>query len=152
MKYKTIIIKFIVLLIIPLMGFKKDKCNSDTLYEQGLTKLKKYSVLKDYRIYSKKKKKLTAEDYQYFTVSLNRGVTYKFFAFSNPDMEGKMVINLYTTPTREYLFATTLSQGTRSVHESVEFKCNNTANYCIGYYFLDGNEGCGVAISAFKQD
>lgn len=152
MKYKTIVIKLVLLLIIPIMGFKKDKCNSDALYEKVLSKLKKYSVLKDYRIYCKKKKKLTAEDYEYFTIPLNRGVTYKFYALNNTDMEGKLVINLYTSPTKEYMFATSLSQGTRVVHESIEFQCSNTGNYCIGYYFLDGNEGCAVAVSALKQE
>lgn len=150
MEFRNFVIKCLLLLIIPLMGFKKDKCNSDALYEQVVKKVKKFSVLKDYRIYMKKKKKLTAEDYEYFTIPLNRGVVYKFQAISNPDFEGKLIINLYTTPTKEYMFATTLSQGTKAVHESIEFKCNSTGNYCIGYYFQDGLEGCGVAVSAFQ--
>jgi hypothetical protein len=150
MKFKSVLLNFAVLLIFPLMGFKKDKCNSDAIYEQVLTKLKKFSVLKDYRIYMKRKKNLTPEEYEYFTVTLNRGVVYKFHALSNPDFDGKLVINLYTNPTKQYMFATSLSQGTRSVHESIEFKCNNTGTYCIGYYFLDGVEGCGVAVSAFQ--
>lgn len=151
MKIKNIILKFLLLLIIPLMGFKKDKCNSDALYEQAVMKLKKFSVLKDYRIYMKKKKKVTPEDYEYFTIPLNRGVVYKFQSISNPDFEGKMVINLYNNPQKEFMFATTLSQGTKAVKESIEFKCQSTGNFCVGYYFLDGAEGCGVAISAFQQ-
>jgi hypothetical protein len=150
MKFKNLFIKLVILLIFPLMGFKKDKCNSDHLFDQALLKLKKFSLIKDYRIYMKKKKKLTPEEYEYFTIPLNRGVVYKFQAISNPDMEGKMIINLYTTPTKEYMFATTLSQGTKNVHESIEFKCNSTGNYCIGYYFQDGLEGCGVAVSGFQ--
>jgi len=150
MKRKTIIIKLAILIIIPLLGFKKDKCNSDALYEQVLSKIKKYSVLKDYRIYFKKKKNLTAADYEYYIIPLNRGVTYKFYAVSNPDMEGKLIINLYTSEKKDFMFATSLSQASKTVHESIEFKCNNTGNYCIGYYFLDGNEGCGVAVSAFQ--
>lgn len=150
MKKNIVIIK-LVLLLIPLMAFKKDKCNSDALYEQVVGKLKKFSVLKDYRIYMKKKKKLTPEEYEYFTIPLNRGVVYKFQAISNPDVGGKLVINLYSSPQKEFMFATTLSQGTKSVKESIEFKCQSTGNFCIGYYFLDGEEGCGVAVSAFQQ-
>lgn len=150
MKYKNIVLKFIIFLIIPLMGFKKDKCNSDALYEQVVVKLKKFTVLKDYRIYMKKKKKLTLDDYEYFIIPLNRGVVYKFQAISSPDFDGKLVINLYNNPQKEFMFATTLSQGTKTVKESIEFKCQSTGNFCIGYYFLDGSEGCGVAVSAFQ--
>lgn len=151
MRYRNLMIKFIIFLILPLMSFKKDKCNSDALFDQALLKLKKFSLIQDYRIYSKKKKKVTPEEYQYFTIPLNRGVTYKFQAISNPDYEGKLIINLYTNPTKDYMFATTLSQGTKNVHESIEFKCSSTGNYCIGYYFQDGLEGCGVAVSGFQQ-
>jgi hypothetical protein len=151
MKRKHIFLKLVFILIIPLMGFKKDKCNSDALYEQLVLKLKKFSVLKDYRIYMKKKKKLTPDEYEYFTIPLNRGVVYKFQAISNPDFEGKLVINLYNNPQKEFMFATTLSQGTQNVKESIEFKCQSTGNFCIGYYFLGGVEGCGVAVSAFQQ-
>lgn len=151
MKTKNLVIKLIILLLIPLMGFKKDKCNSDVLYAQVVSKLKKFSVLKDYRIYSKKKKKLTPEEYEYFTIPLNRGVTYKFHAISNPDMAGKLVINLYNNPEKEFMFATTLSQGTGNLRESIEFKCQSTGNFLVGYYFLGGEEGCGVAVSAFQQ-
>lgn len=150
MNYKNLVLKGIILLVVPLMSFKKDKCNSDALYEQVVAKLKKFSVLKDYRIYSKKKKKITPEDYEYFTIPLNRGVTYKFQAMSNPDMNGKLVINLYNNPQKEFMFATTLSQGTNSLRESIEFKCQSTGNFLVGYYFLGGEEGCGVAVSAFQ--
>lgn len=152
MKTNTLILKLILLLMIPLMGFKKDKCNSDALYEEALGKLKKFSVLKDYRIYMKKKKKLTPEEYEYFTIPLNRGVVYRFQALSSPDFDGKLVINLYNNPQKEFMFATTLTQGTKSIRESIEFKCQSTGNFCVGYYFLDGNEGCGVAVTAFKQE
>lgn len=151
MKRKSTILKFLFILIIPLLGFKKDKCNSDPLYEQGLAKLKKFSVLKDFRVYMKKKKKVTAEDYEYVTVALNRGVNYKFQALSSPEFEGKLVMCLYNNPDKQVMFATTLSQGTGAVRESLEFKCQGTGNYCIGYYFLDGLEGCGVGITAFQQ-
>lgn len=151
MKLKKTFIQLTVFLIIPLMGFKKDKCNTDALYDQLVVKLKKFSVLKDYRIYKKKIKKLTPDDYEYFTIPLNRGVVYKFQAMNNPDFEGKLVINLYNNPQKEYMFATTLIQGTQNMRESIEFKCQSTGNFCIGYYFLDGVEGCGVAVSAFQQ-
>lgn len=151
MNYRNLVLKSIILLAVPLMAFKKDKCNSDALYEQVVSRLKKFSVLKDYRIYSKKKKKLTPEEYEYFTIPLNRGVTYKFVALSNPDMTGKLVINLYNNPQKEFMFATTLSQGTSSLRESIEFKCQSTGNFLVGYYFLGGEEGCGVAVSAFQQ-
>lgn len=151
MKLNNVLIKFALILILPLMGFKKDKCNCDALYDQVVLKLKKFSVLKDYRIYMKKKKKLTPEEYEYFTIPLNRGVVYKFQAVNNAEFEGKLVINLYNNPQKEFMFATTLIQGTQNMRESIEFKCQSTGNFCIGYYFLGGVEGCGIAVSAFQQ-
>jgi hypothetical protein len=35
----------------------KDTCNSDNLFQQGLKQLKDYTLIKDYRVYLKKKKK-----------------------------------------------------------------------------------------------
>ena len=146
------LVQLMLIIIIPLFSFKKDKCNSDAIYNDIVKKLKKFSVLKDYRIYSKKKKNISPEDYEYFTISLNRGVKYKFTALSSGDYEGKLVINLYNTPQKEFLFATSLIQGTENVRESIEFKCQSTGNFCVGYYFLGGKEGCGVAVSAFQQE
>ena len=152
MSRKNIILKMIILIVIPLMGFKGDKCNLDALYEKLVSSLKNVSILKDYRIYSKKNKKLTPDDYEYFTITLNRGVTYKFQTLSDPSMDGKLIINLYNNPQKEFMFATTLSQGTTStIRESIEFKCQRTGNFLVGYYFLDGEEGCGVAVSVFQQ-
>lgn len=146
-------LKILVLIIFPLMAFKKEKCNSDALYVNAVKKLGKYTYLKDYRLYMKKNKKLTPADYEYYMITLNRGTKYKFMALSNnEDLEGKLVINLYNSPKREFVFATTLNQKTLEVKESIEFKCETTGNFCIGYYFLDGKEGCGVSITAFQQD
>ena len=136
----------------PLLAFKKDKCNSDAIFVNGIQKLGKYSYLKDYRVYMKRNKNLAPEDYEYYTISLNRGTKYKFMALSNGDFDGKLVINLYNSPKKEFLFASTYSQKTKTVKESIEFKCETTGNFCIGYYFLDGKEGCGVGITAFQQD
>lgn len=152
MRHRFFIVKLLLLLIFPLMAFVKDKCDYDKLYQDAVKKLKKYTILKDYRLYSKKKKNISPEDYQYFTVPLNRGVKYKFMALNAEDSEGKLVINLYNNPQKEFLFATTLTQGTGTVKESLEFKCQSTGNFCIGYYFLDGVEGCGLAVSAFQQE
>ena len=152
MNYKTFVVKILLLLVLPLMGFVRDKCNYDKMYEELTKKLKKYTVLKDYRLYMKKNKSLDAGDYQYFTIPLNRGVKYKFVALNSDDYDGKLIINLYNNPQKEFLFATTLTQGTGVIRESLEFKCQSTGNFCIGCYFLDGVEGCAIAISAFQQE
>ena len=149
---KTKFVVYILLMVIPLLAFKKDKCNSDAIYNEIVKKLKKYSILKDYRIYSKKKKNISPKDYEYFIIPLNRGVKYKFTAISSSDYEGKLVMNLYNNPQKEFLFATSLIQETENVRESIEFKCQSTGNFCIGYHFLGGKEGCGVAVSAFQQE
>ena len=150
---KIILLKAIIFAV-PMLSFVKDKCNSDQLYEQALSKIKKYTFVKDYRIHQKKKKKITPEDYEYFTMPLNRGVKYKFLALSSSEYEGKLVINLYNNIKKEFVFASTLVQGgsNSNLKESIEFKCQSTANYCVGFYFLNGAEGCGVAVSALQQE
>lgn len=152
MKLSKNYIKIIFLIVLPLLAFKKEKCDSDVLMVNGLKKLGKFTFLKDYRIYKKKIKNITAEDYEYYVITLNRGVKYKFMALSNSEMEGKLVINLYNTTKREFVFATTLNQRTLEVKESIDFKCETTGNFVVGYYFLEGKEGCGVAITALQQD
>jgi hypothetical protein len=91
---------------------------------------------------------------EYFTIPLNRGVKYKFLAVSSGDFDGKLVMNLYNNPKKEFVFASNMVQGGSSftVKESIEFKCASTGNFCIGFYFTDGKEGCGVAVAAFQQD
>lgn len=139
------------LIVFPLLAFK-DKCNTEELSTSAVKKLGKYTFLKDYKISMKRKKSLSPEDYQYFTIPVNRGSKYKFVALSSPELEGKLVINLYNSPKKEFVFATTLSQRTREVKESIEFNCETTGNFCIGYYYLDGKEGCGVAVSAVQSN
>ncbi|MGZ3862963.1 MAG: hypothetical protein ACXVPN_11170 [Bacteroidia bacterium] len=146
----TNIISFIFLALI-LVGFKKDKCNSDSIYEEAVKRLKKFSLIKDYRVYLKKNKKNDPEDYEYFNLTLNRGVKYKFTTVNSPEFDGKLVLNLYTSPKKEFLFATTLNPVNGNVRETVEFLCQSTGNYCIGFYFCEGKEGCGVCVSGFMQ-
>ncbi|MBS1637552.1 MAG: hypothetical protein JST26_16675 [Bacteroidetes bacterium] len=144
-------IRLLLLLVIPLMAFKKEKCNSDILYEETLKKMKKFSLIKDYRIYLKKKKKKDQPEFQYFNITLNRGVKYKFFSVSSSEFTGKMIMNLYSNPQKEFMVATTLSQASGDPKESVEFLSQTTGNFCVGFYFKDGEEGCGVGILSFQQ-
>jgi hypothetical protein len=145
----------LVALILPLFfctSFIRDKCDSEATYTTALTKLKGYKFLKDYRVYLKKKKKEEPIELLYFPVTLNRGEKYRFYCESNPAFSGSLVINVYNNMKREFRVATTYEPTTHVKRESVEFVCNSTGVFCLGFYFLDGAEGCGVGISSFTRE
>lgn len=130
----------------------KDTCNSDGLYQQGLKQLKDYTLIKDYRVYLKHKKKNDPVEFAYYPITLNRDVKYKFYCLSSPEYKGKMVMTIYNSMKREFTVATTYNPATQTWHESLEFLSHSTGNFCIGFYFLNGEEGCGVGMSSFMKD
>lgn len=137
------------LLLVVLLCSGKDSCNSDGIYKQALGMLKNYSLIKDYRVYLKKKKKSDPVEFAYFPITLNRDVKYKFYCLSSPEYKGKLVLTLYNSMKREFTVATTYNPATKTAHESIEFMSHSTGNFCIGFYFLEGEEGCGVGVSSF---
>jgi hypothetical protein len=141
--------KIIAALITSLMffSFSKDGCDLDKLYETALGKLKKFQLSEDYKLSQKKKK--DAPEMKYYQFTINSGVKYRFFAVDNPELDGRLVINIYNNMNRDFLVASTYDKISKQVREGVEFTSKSTANFCIGIYFTDGNKGCGVAMSSF---
>ncbi len=119
----------------------------DTIYSNALQKLKKFHLLKDYRMTQKKNKR--EPEMEFYPLTLNSGVKYRFYALDSPDMEGRLVINIYSSMQKEFLVASTYDKVSKRVREGIEFTSQSTGNFCIGLYFTDGNKGCGVAISSF---
>jgi hypothetical protein len=132
---------------------KRTDCDSDELYKQTLMKLSSFSLLKDYRIFLKKKKKSDPDPIEmvYYPITLNRGVKYKFFCAQSADYEGKLIISLYTAHNAklDYLFATNYVKDLDKIYESIEFDAESTINCIIAFSFKDGQEGCGVGVSSF---
>ncbi len=133
-------------------SFAKDSCNSDPTYQKALAKIKEFNLIKDYRVYIKKKKKGDPPTAVYFPVTMNRGERYRFYGLESPEYKGKMVVTIYNNMKREFPVATTYNQATQTKLDAIEFKSGSTGTFCIGFYFLDGEEGCGVGISSFKKE
>lgn len=133
---------------------KGGDCNSDDLFKEALTKLSEYSLLKDYRFYSKGKSKNQEPEVIYYPITLNRGIHYKFLCAQSAEFEGKLVVSLYTVRNSkpDFLFATNYKKDLNKVYESIEFDSGSTMNCLMAFSFKEGKAGCGVGISSFLQN
>lgn len=148
---KTVIV---IGILISISFTYRSGCDSDELYIQTLKKLSDFSLLKDYRIYLKNKKKADPTEIIYHPITLNRGVKYKFLSAESKEYEGKLIISLYTSANKkpDFLFATNYMKDLNKVYESIEFEVESTMNCLIAFSFKDGKEGCGVGISSFLKN
>lgn len=124
------------------------------LYDQALKKLGSFSLLKDYRVSMKEKKKTGPVEILYTPITLNRGVKYKFLCAQSEGFEGKLIMSLYTNSNNkpDFLFATNYERAINKFYESIEFKSESTMNCFIALSFLDGKEGCAVCVSSFLKN
>ncbi len=152
MKNATILLRSITIFsILLLCSFNKDASHS-ALYQKALTKLNSYNLIKDYKVYMKKRKGKDPVEFTYFPVTLNSGEKYRFYALDDQSLKGRMVITIYNNMKREFQVATTYNVKTQSKLDAIEFLSHTTGTFCIGFSFLDGEEGCGVGISSFKKE
>lgn len=91
-------------------------------------------------------------EFAYYPITLNRDVKYKLYCLSSPEYKGKMVMTIYNSMKREFTVATTYNPATQTWHGSLEYLSHSTGNFCIGFYFLNGEEGCGIGMSSFMKD
>lgn len=133
-------------------AFAKNGCETEETLKKALSKIKGFNLLKNYSVYLKKKKKDDPIEIVYFPVTLNRGEKYRFYCESNSAYQGKLVLNVYNSMKREFRVATTYEPSTQVERDAVEFVCNTTGVFCLGFYFKDGVEGCGVGISSFTKE
>jgi hypothetical protein len=151
MKTQRIIVSTLaVLVFLTLTSFNKEASQS-ALYKKSLTKLNGFDLIKDYKVYLKKKKSKDPVEYVYLPVVLNSGERYRFFGLDDAELKGRIVITIYNNMNRDFQVATTYNVKTQTKSEAIEFLCKTTGNFCIGLSFMDGEEGCGVAISSFKK-
>lgn len=147
----TITRTLVILSLILLCSFNKDASHA-ALYKQALGKLNNFNLIKDYKVYMKRKKTKDPIEYTYFPVTLNSGERYRFYGLDDQALKGRMVITIYNNMQRDFQVATTYNAKTKTKSDAIEFLCHTTGTFCIGFYFLDGEEGCGVGISSFKKE
>jgi hypothetical protein len=157
MKRSAIILIFSIILI-PLNAIntnlrRGDKCNSDALLKEVHAKFQDFTLLKDYLIYLKAKKKDELSPTMAFPISLTSGLKYKFAGVESDGYPGKLIMNIYSyeNSTKEFLEATNIQKGTNKHYNSIEFICHASGSYLIEFTF-NGDEGCGVAASGFTLD
>lgn len=156
MKNRFLILTAALVVLISSSSFKVKKadCNSDEIYKQILGKLSAFSLLKDYRVYMKNKKKSDPTEIVYYPITLNRGVKYKFLSAQSSEFDGKLTISIYTARNAkpDFLFATNYLKDLDKIYESIEFDAESTMNCLIAFSFKDGKEGCGVGVSSFLKN
>lgn len=148
---KIISRSFAIVCLLLLCSFNKD-ASQTALYQKALTKLNNYNLIKDYKVYLKKRKPKDPVEYVYYPVTLNSGEKYRFYGLDDPALKGRIVITIYNNMKREFQVATTYNAKTQTKSEAIEFLCHTTGTFCLGYSFVEGEEGCGVGISAFKKE
>ncbi len=150
-KINLIVIKLsFVSAILMLFSSYRSKCDYEKLYDTGVKKLKTFTLMKDYQIYMKKSKKTNQEFFKQ-TITLNRGVKYKFFAVKNDEYDGVPVVTIYNNEKMEFLLATTFNPAIKKFYEMIEFECKTTGNYCLTFSFHEGKEGCALGISSYMK-
>lgn len=137
--------------LILLCSFNKE-ASQNALYQKALTKLNNFNLIKDYKVYLKKKKASEPSAYMYYPVTLNSGERYRFYGLDDAALKGRIVITIYNNMAREFQVATTYNVKTKTRSDAIEFLSHTTGTFCIGLSFLDGEEGCGVGISSFKKE
>lgn len=148
---RVIVLVIVVMFVSSFNSFKKKDCNPLILMEQAVKKLKKFTLVKDYPFNFKEKKKKGGIEYLKQTITLNRGVRYKFLTVHNPEFEGKPIVSIYMNEKQDILIATTYDTYTQKFYDEIEFECKTTGNYCLSFSFKDGLEGCAVGVHAFLK-
>ncbi|MDQ3108725.1 MAG: hypothetical protein M3R17_02430 [Bacteroidota bacterium] len=148
---KNILRSIVILSVMILCSFNKE-ASQTALYQKALTKLNNFNLIKDYKVYLKKKKAKDPIEYVYFPVTLNSGEKYRFYGIDDALLKGRIVITIYNNMKREFQVATTYNSSTKTRMDAIEFTSHSTGVFCIGLSFLDGEDGCGVAISSFKKE
>jgi hypothetical protein len=152
MKKANVILRNLTIVsLILLCNFNKDASQS-ALYQKALTKLNAYNLIKDYKVYLKKRKAKDPVEYVYFPVTLNSGEKYRFYGLDDAALKGRIVITIYNNMKREFQVATTYNVKTKSKLDAIEFLSHTTGTFCIGFSFMEGEEGCGVGIASFKKE
>ncbi|PBQ34540.1 hypothetical protein CNR22_23070 [Sphingobacteriaceae bacterium] len=137
-----------LVILSPVFGFKKGGCNHERLMTEAVDRLKKYTLLQDFPLYMKEKKKKDAIEFKKQIITLNRGVKYKFYTVRNTDYEGLPILSIYNNEKMEFLLGITYNANLKKFYNELEFECKTTGNYCLAFNFQDGLEGCGLGVFA----
>ena len=144
MRDKLIIFLLLLLYISTTSSVAPKKCSGDEEYDKGVTMLKDYTLVKDYRVSLGSGKKGEASPSINYPISLTKGMKYKLFAVNHPDNTNKMIVSIFANEKGEVLLASTYSTSVKKHYDYVEFDCKTTGTFYITFQFEGGASGCGV--------
>jgi hypothetical protein len=118
------------------------------MLEEAVDRLKKFTMIENFPYYLKKKKKSDPIEFKKQTITLSRGVRYKFYTVRNEDYDGLPILAIYNNEKQEFLLGTTYNPSLKKFYNELEFECKTTGNYCLSLCFQDGLEGCAIGVFA----
>lgn len=77
-------------------------------------------------------------------MSLWKNTKYKFSLCNADDSQGKLILTIKDDANKVVL--TSYDQKTKKIYPSIEFICNKSGIYQLGYDFLNGEPGSGVGV------
>jgi ribosomal protein L18 len=101
------------------------------------------SYLKDFRIQLGKAAEAGEPRYK-AQMSLMKNIKYRFTLCYTDDSKGALIVNVKDDTQR--IVVTSLDSKTGKTYASVDFICNKTGLYEIGYDFADRQQGSGVGV------
>ena len=99
--------------------------------------------LKDFRIQLREGTR--GADFRYIsTISLSKGVIYRFTLCNENNSKGKLIMNLKNS--NDKVILSSLDEKTGSMKVNVDFKCKKSGLYKICCDFNNGQAGSGIAV------
>ncbi len=134
--------------ILPSVVLAQGKCKDPAASEKALAGLKHHNLMQEYEIYLMKKTKDMTPTAG-IKINLTRGMKYRFYAVNSTNYMGKIILNLYTSPSKTQLLGSTFNYASKKHYEAIEFTAHMTGVFFLEFEFEGGKEGCAVIISSY---
>ncbi len=150
-KYIEIMKKFVlffIFLIFATAGFSQGRCKDAAANEKALANLKHHNLMQEYEIYLQKGTKDITPTAG-LKINLTRGMKYRLYGISSSKYQGKIVLNLYSSPNKNTLLGSTFNYASKKHYEAIEFVAHTTGVFFLELEFEAGKEGCAVVIASY---
>lgn len=120
------------------------KCTGDEEYKKGLEQLGDFRLINDYRV------SLRRGNSESYSISLKRGLKYKFYPVDSPDNKTKMIMTIYMKPGGVMKLASTKARNDKHF-PAIKFECGKSGKYYLRVHFEDEEKGCGVGMFTVEK-
>lgn len=134
----------ILLLLLPASGILQGQVKKDALLSNCLTGTDPNSkYLKDYRIELGEGE--PQDEFRYMVkISLRRNTRYRFTLCTADNSKGKLILSIRDEKNKSILSSVNPESG--NLNNYVDFLCNKSGVYQLGFDFTGGQSGSGVSI------